>query len=341
MGRDSAVPSDLLQSLSAEAQGQLEQRPFPDRIDPMLAELSHQVFSDPDWIFERKLDGERCVAFRQGDQVKLHSRNHQSLNATYPEIVSALAQQPLDCFVVDGEIVAFEGKVTSFSRLQQRMQIDDAETAWQSGVTVYYYLFDLLYLDGWDVMAVPLRDRKQLLKRTLDFQDPLRLRSHRNESGADYYKEACRNHWEGLIAKDARSPYRQTRSSAWQKFKCSNRQEFVIGGYTDPEGERIGFGAILIGYYQLGNLRYAGKVGTGFDDDTLHRLHQQFQSLKQAKSPFAINEMSRKGVHWLAPKLVAQIEFSEWTEDSKLRHPRFLGLRRDKAPNDITLEQTP
>jgi bifunctional non-homologous end joining protein LigD len=328
------------QHLSEASQVALKKCPFPERVQPMLAKLSHRVFSDPDWIFERKLDGERCIVLFQGNSVELRSRNQQSLNGTYPELVDALADQlPVDC-VLDGEIVAFDGNTTSFARLQQRMQIEDAETARQSPVAVYYYLFDLLYLDGRDVTALPLSDRKSLLKHLLHFQAPLRYRSHRNQDGESYYQTACKKGWEGLIAKDAHSPYRHTRSSAWLKFKCSNRQEFVIGGYTDPEGDRIGFGAIVIGYYQDEQLCYAGKVGTGFDDDTLRRLQQRFQDLTQTQSPFTEHTIPERHVHWVEPKLVAQIEFSEWTQDGKLRHPRYLGLRRDKAAADVTREET-
>jgi DNA ligase D-like protein (predicted ligase) len=328
-----------LQTLSDAGQAALQKAPFPRAITPMMAKLSHKIFSGSEWIFERKLDGERCVAFRQGDQVMLKSRNQKSLIDTYPEIADALHHQSQTCFVVDGEIVTFEGKTTSFEKLQQRMQVSNRREAQQSHITVYYYIFDLIYLDGWDMTQVSLGDRKSILKQIIEFRDPLRYRSHRNRDGEAYYQEACDKGWEGLIAKRVHSPYKQTRSSDWQKFKCTNRQEFVIGGYTDPKGERIGFGAILIGYYQDNDFHYAGKVGTGFDDDTLNRLSQQFREMEQSQAPFAEGAIAETDVHWLSPTLVAQVEFTEWTKEGKLRHPRFLGLRQDKVAHEVTLEE--
>lgn len=305
----------------------------------MLATLTRDYFSDPDWVFERKLDGERCLAFREGKELRLLSRNRKELNDTYPEMVEALRKQKAGDFIVDGEIVTFEGAVTSFSRLQQRMQLRDPEEALQSGVPVFYYIFDLLYLDGHDTTQVPLRHRKALLKRALRFKDPLRYTAHRNAEGEAYHREACRKGWEGVIAKRADSPYSHSRSCHWLKFKCVNEQEFVVGGYTDPKGSRIGFGALLIGCYEGEDLVYAGQVGTGYDDDTLRRLKKRLSSIERQSSPFAGHGVPTRGVHWVEPKLVAQVGFTEWTEDGKLRHPRFLGLRRDKKPQEVVRER--
>jgi ATP dependent DNA ligase domain len=195
----------------------------------MLAVLTEERFSSEEWIFERKLDGERCLAFRHGADVRLLSRTQQRLNDTYPELVEALLPQACDEFVVDGEVVAFEGPQTSFARLQQRMQLRDPERARRSGVRVFYYLFDLLHLDGRDVTGLPLRERKALLRPALAFADPVRYLAHRNAEGERFYREACSKGWEGLIAKRADSPYRHERSRDWLKFKCVNEQEFVIG----------------------------------------------------------------------------------------------------------------
>ena len=167
----------------------------------------------------------------------------------------------------------------------------------------------------------------------------VRFTSHRNEEGEAYHREACEKGWEGVIAKDARAPYVHSRSKKWLKLKCGHRQELVVGGFTEPEGERTGFGALLLGYYDGDDLLYAGKVGTGFDDDTLESLRERLDSLERDTPPYAEGEdLPRKGVHWVTPKLVAEIGFTEWTEDHRLRHPRFLGLRRDKEAEEVVRE---
>jgi DNA ligase D-like protein (predicted ligase) len=330
---------DWLQSLTDEAQEKLRKIGQPDWMEPMLATLTDRRFSDESWIFERKLDGERCLAFRKGDQVRLMSRNQKQLNVQYPELVEALKQQGVDHFIVDGEIVAFEGNITSFARLQDRMHVEDPEKACQSDVAVYYYVFDLLYLDGYDTTQVGLRHRKSLLKRALSFDDPLRFEIHRNEEGEAFFEEACRKGWEGIIAKQADSPYLHSRSKMWLKFKCVSRQEFVIGGYTEPHGERIGLGALLLGYYEGDDLIYAGKVGTGFDNETLRRLSERLRSLERETPAFAKDDLPTDQVHWVEPQLVARIGFEEWTDYGKVRQPRFQGLRQDKHPRDVVKEE--
>lgn len=328
----------LLEGLDEGIRRGLRPASVPQGTEPMLATLVDEPFSDPDWVFERKLDGVRCLAFRRGADVQLRSRAGHSLNGTYPELIQPLIDAGSDRLVVDGEVVAFEGRITSFARLQKRMQISDPEKARASGVAIYLYVFDLLHLDGSDTTRLPLRERKGLLKHLFSYRDPLRYTTHRNADGERFYREACRRGWEGLIAKDATAPYVHARSSAWQKLKCVNRQEFVVGGFTDPAGSRIRFGAILIGYHENGRLRYAGKVGTGFDHATLRRLGDRMEDLEQDDPPFDGNDLPSRGVHWLSPRLVAEIGFTEWTGDGKLRHPRFLGLRHDKAPEDVVRE---
>ena len=330
--------SDPFHGLSGEELESIPKKDQPEWTAPMLAVLTDRRFSDENWIYERKLDGERCLVFRKGRSVRILSRNRHELNETYPELVEALRGAGHD-FVADGEIVAFERGRTSFSRLQKRMQIRDRSKAEKSGVKVHLYLFDLLHLAGRETAAGPQRLRKRLLRRALDFEDPVRYLNHRNETGEDYYEEACRKGWEGLIAKDANAVYVHSRSRHWLKFKCVNRQELVIGGFTDPRRSRIGFGAILIGYHENGDLKYAGKVGTGFDDEELERLHDRFVRLERKTSPFADRKGREKGVHWVTPKLVAEIGFTEWTSDGKLRHPRYIGLRDDKAPEDVVREK--
>lgn len=306
----------------------------------MLATLTHRRFSDPGWIFERKLDGERCLAFRDGDDVHLVSRTHHSLNGGYPELVEVVAAQAVPRFVVDGEIVAFKGNRTSFTRLQPRMHIDEPAKSRRSGIAVYYYLFDLLALEGEDLRRLPLRERKGLLEDAIDFQDPLRLTTHRYGEGEAFYEDACLRGWEGLIAKRSASQYRGGRSRDWLKFKCMLRQEFVVAGFTDPGGTRVHFGALLLGYYEGNALRYAGKVGTGFDERTLVDLHAKLRSLEIDEPLFAGGELLRDGVHWVRPELVVEVGFTEWTGESRLRHPRYLGLRIDRQAAGVVRERT-
>jgi DNA ligase D-like protein (predicted ligase) len=261
-----------MDGLPAEARHRLRRTPQPSWVDPMLATLANQRFSDESWIFERKLDGERCLAFKLNAKVRLMSRNKQLLNPTYPELVDAVQAQPGSDFIIDGEIVAFEGNRTSFARLQKRIGIKDPEEARRSRVAVFYYVFDLVHLDGYEVTRVPLRWRKGLLRQALRFQKRLRYLNHRDTEGEAMYQEVCREGLEGVIAKRADSEYVHGRSRDWLKFKCSNEQELVIGSFTEPRGNRVGFGALLVGYYQDGKLLYAGKVGNGYDTATLLKL---------------------------------------------------------------------
>ncbi|WP_409186626.1 non-homologous end-joining DNA ligase [Amycolatopsis sp. VS8301801F10] len=306
--------------------------------EPTLATLTDRRFSAEGWIYERKLDGVRAVCVRDGGTPTLYSRNQKAMDNAYPEIVEALAAQGGPRFVADGEIVAFDGDQTSFAALQPRIHLTDPERARATGVRVYYYLFDLLYYDGQDTTPLPLRERKSILRTAFAFKDPLRLSSHRNTEGEKYFEEACRRGWEGVIAKRADAPYRHGRSPDWLKFKCQQGQEMVIGGFTAPRGSRIGFGALLLGYHEKGRLRYAGKVGTGFDRRLLTSLHAELTRRETGRSPFA-DPVREPGAHWVRPELVAQIGFSEWTRDGRLRHPRFAGLREDKKPADVIREQ--
>jgi bifunctional non-homologous end joining protein LigD len=298
----------------------------------MKAVLWDEPFSDPDWIYERKLDGVRCLAHRdRGGAVQLVSRTDRSMNGDYPDLVRALETEPCGDFVVDGEVVAFDRRgVTSFSRLQRRGR---------ERVAIYFYLFDVLRLDGQDVRDLPLRRRKARLREALRFHGRVRLNPHRNERGEEMFAEACRKGLEGIIAKRADSPYRATRSSDWRKLKCHAEQELVIGGYTAPQGSRTDFGALLVGYWEDGELRYAGKVGTGFDHDTLRDLGKRLRELERDDPPFAHVHPIPRGTHWVEPELVGQIAFTEWTRDGRLRHPRFLGLRDDKAARDVVRER--
>jgi bifunctional non-homologous end joining protein LigD len=328
-----------LELLSDEKRSELRRNRQPDWIEPMKAILHDAPFSDRDWIYERKLDGERCLAYRTPAGVRLRSRTDRLLNNTYPELVDALESEASPEFVVDGEIIAFQGGIPSFSRLQGRLGIADPERAQRTGIAVYYYLFDILHLEGHDTRPLPNRTRKNLLRAALDFHGHVRFLPHRNRDGEHLYREACRRGLEGLIAKRAESPYVGRRSPDWLKLKCSHEQELVIGGFTAPQGKRTDFGALLVGYYEDGELSYAGKVGTGFDQRTLSDLGAQMRQLERGDPPFADVHPVPKGTHWIEPRLVGQFAFSEWTRDGRLRHPRYLGLRDDKRPEDVVRER--
>ncbi|MDX1563942.1 MAG: non-homologous end-joining DNA ligase [Phycisphaeraceae bacterium] len=328
----------LLKQLPSSCREALKKKKQPTWTHPMLATLTDEVFSDEDWIFERKLDGVRCLVFRTARSVRLMSRNRNNMNSSYPELVDALKEQKRTAFVADGEIVAFKGRRTSFSRLQPRMHVQDEDEARQSGVKVFLYLFDLLHLAGYDTTALPLLERKKLLKRALEYRDPIQFSAHRNQQGKSFFNDACDRGWEGLIAKRARSVYRHARSRDWLKFKCTNRQELVVGGWTDPKGNRTGLGALLVGHYHRDRLLYAGKVGTGYDEQTLGDLRQRLDRLKRQTCPFELAPDQAPDVHWVTPKLVIEVEFTEWTHEGKLRHPRYVGLRHDKDAREVVRE---
>ena len=319
--------ADPFAGLSPRERALLRPAPLPERVEPMKAVLTDTPFSDPGWVYERKLDGIRGVTIAGDRGVRVLSRNHLSMNGRFPELVEALEGEAAG-LVLDGEIVAFEGSRTSFARLQQRGE---------RHVPVFYYVFDLLHLAGHDTAALPLRARKRLLRRALVLRDPVRFTPHRNSDGEALFREACRRGWEGLIAKRADAPYMFGRSRDWLKFKCSAEQELVIGGFTAPRGSRTELGALLLGYYEDGRLRYAGKVGTGFTRATLRDLARRLAPLRQDRSPFA-DEVREPGAIWVQPRLVAQVGFTEWTRDGRLRHPRFLGLRDDKAAEEVVRE---
>jgi bifunctional non-homologous end joining protein LigD len=207
-------------------------------------------------------------------------------------------------------------------------------------VPVYFYLFDLLHLDGCDTRSLPLRARKKLLLASFEFRKPIRFTPHRNEQGMDFYEYACTRGWEGVIAKRADSRYSAGRSRDWLKFKCVTNQELIICGFTEPTGQRKAFGALLLGYYERGRLRYAGKVGTGFDDRMLEALGRRLRNCRRRTSPFDDGEApsASADITWVTPALVAEIAFTEWTAAGRLRHPRFIGLRPDKSANDVVRE---
>jgi bifunctional non-homologous end joining protein LigD len=306
----------------------------------MLATLTDRRDLGEGWVLEHKLDGERCLGHVRGGRAGLRSRTDRDLTSTYPEIVAALAALEGHDLLVDGEITAMAGEEPlGFERLQRRLGRASPDDALVREVPVALWAFDLLNLDGWDLTRLPLLARRGVLERAVPATPALRRTGQERGDSRRLWERACADRWEGLVAKRTDSDYRPGRSRDWLKLKCLAQQELVIGGFTEPRGSRSGLGALLVGYHEDGRLRYAGKVGTGFDERTLADLRRRLGALEQGESPFG--EPVRPlpaGAHWVRPELVAQIAFSEWTRAGRLRHPRFLGLRDDKRPTEVVRE---
>jgi DNA ligase D-like protein (predicted ligase)/DNA ligase D-like protein (predicted 3'-phosphoesterase) len=317
--------------------------PLPDVAGPMLCTLVGEPFDNPDWLFERKFDGLRVLVRFDGRELTLLSRNDQPQHFQFPDVVEALRTALPRPMIVDGEVVYFdEGGRTSFRALQQRFHLKNAAEvrARAEQRPAFIHLFDVLYVDGRDVTGLPLSERKELLREAVRWSERVRWTVYEPGGGKALWERACRAGEEGIIGKDARSRYVAGRSSAWVKVKCVGRQEFVIGGFTDPQRSRVGLGALLVGYHEGGRLRYAGKVGTGYTREDLLDLRQRLGKREQSGAPFEGDELPRGGhVHWVRPELVAEIAFAEWTQNGLLRQPRFEGLRTDKAPGEVRRER--
>jgi bifunctional non-homologous end joining protein LigD len=305
----------------------------------MLATLTdHRDFGE-DWLLERKFDGERCVARRDGGEVRLESRTAKDLTGNYPEVRAAVASQRNRKLLLDGEVVAFDGDQTSFSRLQRRLGVTNPSPERLAAYPVVLCVFDLLELDGDDLRDRPLLERRARMTEAVGPSAGLQLSEAWRGDSQRRFAQAGRAGWEGLIAKRPQAPYVQGRSRDWLKLKCVWDQEFVIGGYTDPAGSRTDFGALLVGYYRDATLEYAGNVGTGYTAATLRNLGARLRELETPVSPFVHARPIPRGTHWTRPELVAQIGFAEWTNDGRLRLPRFLGLRDDKGPGEVVRGQ--
>jgi bifunctional non-homologous end joining protein LigD len=304
----------------------------------MLATLTDRRDFGDDWLLERKFDGERCLARKAGREVRLESRSGKNLTDTYPEVCGAVAGQRDRELLLDGELVAFDGKQTSFSRLQQRLGVTNPAPELLAAYPVVLCVFDLLELGGDDLRGRALAERRARMTDAIVPSAALQLSEAWRGDSQRRFARACQSGWEGLIAKRAQAPYAAGRSKDWLKLKCVWEQEFVIGGYTDPAGSRTDFGALLVGYYEDERLRYAGKVGTGYTAATLRDLGARLRELGTSESPFVDARPIPRGTNWVRPELVAQIGFSEWTRDLQLRHPRFQGLRRDKAASEVVRE---
>jgi bifunctional non-homologous end joining protein LigD len=327
-----------------------EQNPMPTVIHPMLATPTAKAFDNPDWLFEIKWDGYRAVAFIEDGRVRLVSRSQNDLTAQFPELGSLPQFVKAERAILDGEIVALddEGR-PSFSLMQQRTGFRAGKRRLQrrEGVPVIYYAFDLLYLDGLDLRRVPLEQRKQLLQDRIvaGGGGVVQFSDHYAEKGLDLFEAAKQRGLEGILAKKRRSVYEEKRSRDWLKIKITQRQECVVGGYTDPEGSREYFGALVLGLYdQKGRLIHVGQVGTGFDHKTLKEMFARLQPLKTKQNPFYGEIGGLRKVQFVRPELVAEIKFAEWTHESaeggmKLRAPVFMGLRADKSAEECRLEE--
>lgn len=282
----------------------------------MAATLTRERFQAPEWVFERKLDGIRVLAFKEGAHVRLLSRNQLPQNHHYPSFVEAIAALPVENAILDGE--ALDGH-------------------WDRHLPPGYYLFDILWLDGRDLTQRPLDERRAMLTG-LALEPPLLLVERLED--AEPWKRACTDGWEGVIAKRRDSSYEHRRSRNWLKMKCEASQELVVGGFTDPQGKRVGLGALLVGHYEGDDFVFAGKVGTGFDTKLLLELRSRFDALAIAEPPFTKGAgLPRANAHWVKPEVVVQVGFMEWTPDGKLRHPRLIGLREDKTAREVTRER--
>ncbi len=309
---------------------------LPKFVPPQLATLVSQAPSGDAWLHEMKYDGYRILARLDHGRVRLLSRNGRDWTEKFPTIAEAVGHLPAERAMLDGEVAVLQPDgTTSFQALQNFL----------SGTgrgQLVYMVFDLLHLDGWDLTGARLEDRKATLERLLAAGDgkagPVRYSDHVVGDGPDFFAHACRLGLEGVIAKRRDAPYRSSRGADWLKIKCVKRQEVVIGGYTDPEGSRIGIGALLVGLYEDGRLVYAGKVGTGFDQKTLRALKKRLAPLEQKACPFATCPTGVGRPHWVKPELVAEVSFSEWTADGKMRHPSFQGLREDKPATSVVRE---
>jgi ATP-dependent DNA ligase len=282
---------------------------FPEWIEPMAATLTQDRFTGPEWIFERKFDGIRLIAFKQGPEVRLFSRNRLPQNI--PTVAGAIARMPVENLILDGEIT------------------------WDRAGA--YHVFDIVWLDA-DVRSRPLHERRALLQQ-LPLHPPLQRVAELDDPKP--WERASREGWEGVIAKRRDSVYEHRRSPHWLKMKCEASQEFVVGGFTDPQGSRVGLGALLVGYYEQDDFVFAGKIGTGFDTKLLLDLRARLDAMELPVSPFTrAKGLPRLRAHWVRPEIIVQVAFIEWTVHGKLRHPRLLGVRYDKNPRDVIRESS-
>ena len=313
----------------------------PDRwYEPMAASLARAgERPSGEWVYERKLDGVRVLAWIVDGEVDLRSRNRIRQGDVYPEVVDALAATVAVDAVLDGEVVAYdEDGATSFTRLQQRMHVHDEARSRRSPVRVHFVVFDVLWVAGRDVRDLPLTDRRALLDRVVEPDEVVEVVEALDGDLDDLLERAAASGWEGLIAKRAASRYQGRRSRDWLKLKVVRRQEMVVVGWTEPAGGRLHLGALLLGYHEDGVLRYGGKVGTGFSATVLRDLRTRLDPIA-VDGPPVVDPPREPTAHWVRPELVAEVGFGEWSDAGRLRHPRYLGLRTDKDPADVVRER--
>jgi bifunctional non-homologous end joining protein LigD len=312
---------------------------MPAVIQPMLATLVDDPFSNPEWIFETKWDGFRSICFVSKGKSRFASRNQIDMTLQYPELANTAKQIAAKEAILDGEIVALDKDgMPRFQLLQPRVGRKSGIEALRGQGHIVYYVFDLLYVDGQDLMSCPVVERKEALEQILKPASFIKLSEHIVGDGEAFFKQIEKFHLEGMIAKRASSPYLQKRTKDWLKVKTVQRSEVVIGGYTQPRGSRSHFGALVVGLFRGQDLHYVAHVGGGFNQRTLAQIYQLMQPLKTKESPFVDAPKTNEPVQWLEPKLVAEVKFSEWTADRRLRHPVFIGLREDKKPEDCRFE---
>lgn len=310
---------------------------MPDSLAPQLATLVSQPPSGDEWLHELKFDGYRMLCFFSKGKARFLSRNGKDWTEKFPNVAIAVKELPVSTAILDGEIVIQDkaGR-SSFQALQQSMKTRSSAFVFQ--------IFDLIYLDGFNITRTPLRERKAVLEQLFTFANPkgpLRYSDHIEGNGTKFYKQACEFGLEGIVSKLADSPYESTRNKNWLKSKCIKRQEFVITGYTPSKKAFPGFGSLVLGVYDKGKLIYAGRVGTGFSIKQRLEIQKKLDRISQASMPFATKpkDPGLRDAHWAKPQLVAEVEFTEWTADGSIRHPSFQGLREDKKPMEIVREE--
>src|SRR5215469_9057698 len=317
---------------------------MPTAVEPMKAALSDTPPRGDDWLFEVKWDGVRAIGFIQNEELRLRARSGMRCDLQYPELAVVPHQIAAREAVLDGEIAVVDDKgVARFHLIQPRIMISDPNsiTHLARKTPVVYFVFDLLYLDGYDLRAVPLSERRKLLEEVASPGGVLRVSDAFAGVGQQMLEAAREHGLEGIVAKHATSVYEPRRSREWLKIKITGEQEFLIGGFTEPQGSRDYFGALVLGFHEGGKLLWAGNVGTGFDQKLLTSIYAKLKPLIIPKSPFADKPAPERGITWVKPELVCEVKFTEWTEDRKLRAPVFLGLRDDKQADEVVREEAP